>query len=98
MLWTISGEGVNSIVPAMVIILSGMLVPIPLMPGWAQTILYALPFRGIVDIPFRLYLGHIPASHVWPMLAHQLVWVAALVLASRWILHRGLRRLVIQGG
>ena len=98
MLWTISGQGVSSVVPAMVMILSGMLVPIPLMPQWAQVIPNALPFRGIADIPFRLYLGHIPAGHVWPMLAHQLLWVAVLVVAGRWILSRGLRRLVIQGG
>jgi viologen exporter family transport system permease protein len=98
LLWTVSGDGVNTIVPAMVIIFSGMLVPIPLMPQWAQTILNALPFRGIADIPFRLYLGHIPAGQVWPTLAHQLLWVAILVAVSRSILNRGLRRLVIQGG
>lgn len=98
LLWTLSGEGVNNLVPAMVILFSGILVPIPLLPGWAQTLLNALPFRGIVDIPFRLYLGNIPPSHVCGVLLHQFVWLAILVATSRWLLGRGLKRLVIQGG
>jgi ABC-2 type transport system permease protein len=98
LMWTISGDGVNTIVPAMLLVFSGMLVPLPLMPEWAQAILNVLPFRGIVDIPFRLYLGHIPLSHLWAMLLHQFVWITILVALSRWVLYRGLRRLVIQGG
>ena len=33
-----------------------------------------LPFRGLMDTPFRLYLGHIPPSAIVPALAHQLLW------------------------
>ena len=31
-------------------------------------------------------------------LGHQLVWTVALVLIGRWVLSRGLHRLVVQGG
>ncbi len=98
MLWTVSGEGVVNLVITMVVFFSGMLLPIPLMPEWAQAVLNVLPFRGLVDLPFRLYVGHIPASGVWGALANQLVWTAALVLLGRWALSRGLRRVVVQGG
>ena len=37
-------------------------------------------------------------SDVLLHLGHQLVWVAILVLIGRWVLSRGLRRLVMQGG
>lgn len=98
LLWTVSGQGVNQLVPAMVMLFSGFLVPIPLFPKWAQTVLYTLPFRGIIDIPFRLYLGHIPPGDAFPMLLHQWTWILVLVLIGQWALGRGLRRLVVQGG
>jgi ABC-2 type transport system permease protein len=98
MLWTISGEGIARLVGTCAMIFSGMIVPLPLFPDWAQPILNVLPFRGLMDIPFRLYIGHVPAGQVFPWLGHQLAWSAALVLLGRWVLSRGVRRLVVQGG
>ena len=65
---------------------------------WAQQALQLMPFAGLADLPFRLYSGHIPADQVWSVLAHQLTWTALLVGAGRWLLARGTRRLVVQGG
>ncbi|MBI5095147.1 MAG: ABC-2 family transporter protein [Candidatus Hydrogenedentes bacterium] len=98
MIWTISGEGLHRLVSPLVMLLSGMLIPLPLMPAWSQTFLRVLPFRGLADIPFRLYLGDIPPSSVGPMLLHQLTWVALLALFGHWLLSRAMRRLVVQGG
>jgi len=98
LLWTVSGEGLSRILPAAVVLLSGIVVPLPLFPGWAQAALDVLPFRGVVDLPFRLYIGHIPPSGVFWVLAHQLGWTVALVGAGRFALSRGVRRLVVQGG
>ena len=97
-LWTLSADGMIGLAPAIITILSGMIVPIPLYPDWAQTILNILPFRGLVDTPFRLYLGHIPPGELPMLLAHQLAWTAAIILLGRWVLSRGLRQAVIQGG
>ena len=98
MMWTVSGQGAAVLSGIAVTIFTGMIVPIPFFPDWAQTIINVLPFRGIVDTPYRIYLGHIPTGDVAPHLAHQLAWAAALVLIGRWVLSRGLRRLVMQGG
>ena len=98
LLWTISGEGVTYLLCACAVVLSGMAVPLPLFPNWAQGVLSALPFRGVVDAPFRLYLGHIPPAAVWTVIAGQLAWTAALVLLGRAVLARGAHRLVVQGG
>ena len=98
MMWTVSGQGAAAMAGIAVTILTGMIVPIPFFPDWAQTIINVLPFRGIVDTPYRIYLGHIPTSDVLPHLGHQLAWAAGLVLIGRWVLSRGLRRLVMQGG
>ncbi len=80
-----------------VIVLSGMVVPLPLFPDWSQPILNALPFRGLVDVPFRLYVGHIPPEEVISVLAHQVAWSAALIGLGHAVLSRGTRRLVVQG-
>ena len=98
MMWTVSGQGAANMAGIAVTIFTGMLVPIPFSPEWAQTIIEVMPFRGIVDTPYRLYLGHIPTSEALFHLGHQLAWTAALVLIGRWVLSRGLRRLVVQGG
>ena len=98
MMWTVSGDGIAGLAPAVVVVSSGALVPLPFFPGWAQTVLEILPFRGLVDIPFRLYLGHIPPGDAVLHLAHQLAWTVGLVAFGRWVLSRGVRRLVVQGG
>ena len=98
LLWTISGQGIVSLTPSIVLVFSGSLVPLPLFPEWTQPFLSILPFRGLVDTPFRLYLGHIPPGDVLIHLAHQLAWAAAIVVVRRWVLSRGIRRLVVQGG
>jgi ABC-2 type transport system permease protein len=98
LLWTISGDGIVRLLMTLMLMFSGMLVPLPLFPDWMQPLLNALPFRGLMDVPSRLYLGHLPAGEVFPLLFHQLGWTGVLVFAGRVMLGRGLRRLVVQGG
>lgn len=98
LLWTISGRGIAILVTTGLWAFSGIILPLPLLPDWMQPVLDVLPFRGLMDVPFRLYLGHIPPEQVAPVLAHQLAWTAGLMLFGRWLLGRGRRRLVVQGG
>ena len=98
MLWTISGQGLANFLQVSIFIFSGMIIPLPLFPDWCQSILEFLPFRGLVDAPFRLYMGHYPPAAIFPLLGHQLAWTLALVLYGRWLLGRSARRLVVQGG
>ncbi|MBI3911829.1 MAG: ABC-2 family transporter protein [Armatimonadetes bacterium] len=97
-LWTISGEGISRMLPILAFLFSGIMLPIPLFPDWAQPLLNFLPFRGILDTPLRLYIGHLPPGQVFGLLAHQLAWTAAFVALGRWVLARGARRLTVQGG
>jgi ABC-2 type transport system permease protein len=97
-LWTISGQGVSVLITASVCILSGQYVPLPFFPDWAQPILNWLPFRGLIDVPFRIYLGHLPPEHVFSLFAHQIAWTAGLIALGKLVLRRGTRRLVVQGG
>lgn len=98
MLWTVSGEGIGRLMMIAMGFLSGMYVPLPLFPDWAQHALGLLPYRGLVDIPLRLYLGHISPAAAPGLLLFQAAWIAAFVLAGRGLLAAGHKRLVIQGG
>lgn len=98
LLWTLSGDGIAQVMPALVTVFSGMVVPLPLFPDWAQPFLSALPFRALVDVPFRLYTGDIPAGDAFGPVALSLAWTVALVAVGRWLLARGQRVLVVQGG
>lgn len=98
LLWTVSGDGISRLVPSLAMLGSGMILPLPLFPAWAQPILDFLPFRGMADAPFQLYLGRLPASAVGGVLLHQVLWLLFFVLCGRVLLARGTRRLVVQGG
>jgi ABC-2 type transport system permease protein len=98
LVWTISGQGMRMIVPHLVTVLSGMIVPLPILPPVLQRVLRALPFAYLVDVPYRLYAGDIPASRLGGLLAAGLAWTAAIVVLGRFLMSRATRRLVVQGG
>lgn len=96
--WTLSGEGIQRLLPHCAVLLSGMIVPLPLFPGWAQPFLNIQPFRGIIDIPCRFYTGLIPASETPYYLGFQIAWVIIFVILGRLLMNRALKQFVIQGG
>ena len=98
MFWTLAGQGISMLAGGLLFVLSGMIVPLPLMPDWLQPLLNALPFRGLMDTPFRLFTDSLPPSALPGLLVHQFGWTAAMVLIGRRLMQRAVRRLVIQGG
>lgn len=98
LLWTISGEGLKRLLPHTVVLLSGMVVPLPLFPEWIQPFLSIQPFRGVLDIPLRLYTGIIPANEVLYYLGFQFLWSLIIIFAGKTLIERGINRLTIQGG
>ena len=98
LLWTVSGEGMARIAPPLVFFLSGMIIPLPLFPESMQPLIRAMPFRGIIDVPFRVYLGQLSPGEVLVGFVQQVLWIAVFIVIGRVLLARGLKRLVIQGG
>jgi ABC-2 type transport system permease protein len=95
---TIEGKGVHVLVVSVVNLMSGAIVPLPLLPEWIQPLVSALPFRGLMDTPFRLYMGHMAPAAALGAVVHQVAWTIVLVLVGRVLLARALRRVVVQGG
>jgi ABC-2 type transport system permease protein len=96
--WTLSGEGILRLLPACVALLSGLIVPLPLFPSWIKPFLNLQPFRGVVDIPARLYTGVIPTSESPYYFLFQIAWTALFIFLGLQLMRRATRRFVIQGG
>jgi len=95
---TVSGDGIVRFVPSVVLLFSGMILPLPLFPDVVQPLLRVLPFRWLVDMPFRTYIGHVSPGEALIGCGSQLLWTVAMVIAGRALLARALRRAELFGG
>ena len=75
--WTVTGDGVIRLGPVLVLIFSGMTVPLKLLPDWAQTFLFFQPFMGLVDGPAQILAGSMPLARLPLLLALQ--WGLSLI-------------------
>jgi ABC-2 type transport system permease protein len=98
LMWTLAGQGVPIIIGSLATVFGGLTIPLALFPAWSQPVLYAMPFAGMLDLPSRIFTGNLPPHDALYVIAHQLVWTLVLVAFGRWLLARGVRRIVVQGG
>lgn len=91
-------RGINAFAVPVVIVLSGNLLPLALLPDAWQTALLLQPLAGLLDIPARLYFGQLAGREAVGALALQCAWIALLVALGRLALARTLRNLQVQGG
>ncbi|MCC7493525.1 MAG: ABC-2 family transporter protein [Fimbriimonadaceae bacterium] len=96
--FTVAGDGVVRLGTVLPWLLSGIVIPLPLLPDWWQAVAGWQPFAGLADLPFRLWIGHLPPAAVGQVLVFQAAWLLGFVLLGRLLLARGLRRLVVLGG
>ena len=98
MFYTLSIQGSLIFFAAVSDFLAGGIIPIPLMPEWAQKICYILPFRWSGDLSFRIYSGNIGTEEALFSILVQIFWITTLVLLGRFILKKSLKNVVVQGG
>lgn len=96
--WTISGEGIQRLLPHFTLFFSGMIVPLPLFPHWMQPFLNIQPFRGVMDIPCRLYTGIIPVEEALYYFGFQLAWIIIFILLGKRLINKAMKTFIIQGG
>ena len=98
MFWLIDSRGMVNLTTGFVYVFSGMIIPLPLFPDWMQPVLRWQPFRGLCDVPFRIYSGDIPIGELPLEIALQFAWVLLLIAIGVVFLSRAQHRLVVQGG
>lgn len=95
---TLSAKGTVTICNTLVGLLGGLYIPIVFMPQGLQNVLNYLPFRFIMDLPARVYIGNISATEALPLLAIAIVWLIVLVAVGKLLISRASKNAVIQGG
>ena len=92
------GEGPTYALGLLGGILGGGYLPLLLWPDFMQRVLLFQPFAGLMDIPFRLYVGSMLPGDAPGAISLQLLWVAVFVVLGKALIHRKLNQLIVQGG
>jgi ABC-2 type transport system permease protein len=79
-------------------LLSGLLIPTTLFPEPLRSILLWSPFPHINFTPAAIYLGKARGFEAARLLALQVGWTVALLVAGHWAWQASRRRITIQGG
>ena len=95
---TLSSKGTLTIVNTVCGLLGGMYVPLVFMPQSIQNILNYLPFRFIMDLPARIYVGNIPPLEALKFLGISVAWLIALITLGKLLMKLASKNTVIQGG
>ncbi len=96
--WTPNARGIGRFAFGIVWVLSGFYMPLRLYPDWFRTLCEMTPFPAMVSTPLEIFLGLLDGPALLWALLNQLIWAAALLVIAHFVLNRGVRRLVIQGG
>lgn len=96
--YTMSGTGSILLFSILGEFLSGMIIPVPLMPQLLKTIVYILPFRYCSDLPFRIYAGNISNEEALISIFIQLFWILILFSIGKLWMKKALKKVVVQGG
>ena len=96
--WLVDVRGVLNIYVLSSGVLSGLLVPVHFLPGWARAIAYATPFPWMMQAPVDIATERSTGTAALGLIAGQAAWAAALLAGCVWVFGRGTRRLVVQGG
>ena len=74
--WTTRGSAVFETYMMAELLLSGRLVPLKLMPDWAETVAAWLPFKWTFYFPIEALVGDLSTSSLLGGLGMQLLWIA----------------------
>jgi ABC-2 type transport system permease protein len=96
--WLLDVRGLVTLYVAASNVLSGMLVPVAFFPGWLHALAYATPFPSLLQVPVDIAVERVTGWAAFGELAMQAGWAAAALAAAGWVLRRGTRKLVVQGG
>jgi ABC-2 type transport system permease protein len=91
-------RGINALAAPVVIVFTGNLLPLVLLPDAWQTALLLQPLAGVVDIPARIYFGLMSGTQALLGLGLQCFWIVALVALGHLAMDRTMRKLEVQGG
>ena len=96
--FTYNDKGISSIIYTLGNLLSGIDVPLPLLPVLLLSLTEYLPFRLISDLSFRVYSGNINLAYGIKSIILQIIWIIILVIIGKLLMKKALSKVSIQGG
>lgn len=90
-------QGIRRMKRAIILFMSGGMIPLSFFPAWFETLSHFLPFEYIRYVPINIYLGNYSFagagfSNIFLMLGIQLVWVVLLYIACKAVWSRAFKK------
>jgi ABC-2 type transport system permease protein len=95
--WTERADALFELYFASELLFSGRLVPLEIMPSWAQTIANFMPFQWTFYFPIEVLLGRVTPSEFLSGLGMQAFWVAAGAVIIHLVWKQGIKRFTAVG-
>jgi ABC-2 type transport system permease protein len=96
--FTYEDKGIASIFYTVGSLLSGLAIPLPLMPNVIITFGEYLPFRLISDLSQRIYSGNIDIPYALQSIGLQVIWIIILIIVGELLMKIALNKVSVQGG
>jgi len=96
--WTTRGAAIFDLYMTVELLLSGRLVPLPLMPDWVQEISRFLPFQWAFYFPIESLVGDLSNQELVQGLAIQLLWILIGLAIFRVAWRSAIKRYSAVGG
>ncbi len=96
--WTTRGAAIFDLYMTTELLLSGRLVPLPLMPDWVQDIAQFLPFQYAFFFPIESLVGDLSNAELLRGLAAQILWILIGLAIFRFLWRRAIKRYSAVGG
>lgn len=90
--------GISQIARAIIMLVSGAMIPLTFFPEIVQKLFNFLPFSSIIYTPAMIYLNKLSSIEIAKSLGLQLLWVIILMGLSKVMWNRIIDKLTIQGG
>ncbi len=96
--FTLDDRGVIAFLVIFGDIFSGGLIPLAFFPSFLLKIANLLPFRFLIDLPFRIYTGNISINNALFNILIGIIWLIIMIFIGNYITKKATRKAVIQGG
>ena len=90
--------GISQIARAIIMLVSGAMIPLTFFPEIVQKLFNFLPFSSIIYTPAMIYLNKLSYFEIAKSLGLQLIWVVILMVLSKIMWNKVIDKLTIQGG
>ena len=95
--WTTRVGALYELYFAMELLLSGRLVPMPLMPTWVQQLAWFLPFQWSFFFPIEALVGNLTTAELIGGLGMQILWILIGAIAAQVMWKMGIRQYTAAG-